>query len=64
MDVTSDKMRKPVPASQRVRQTPDEELAAMKATATKITSSKARSIAFLQQVGMLDAKGKLAKPYR
>lgn len=42
----------------------DRELEAMKAYAKKITSSKKRAVTFLEQAGIVDKDGRLAKPYR
>lgn len=64
MEATADKARKRATARQRAPQTPDEELEALKVYATKITSSKARSKAFLVRAGLMDAKGGWTKPYR
>lgn len=42
----------------------ERELEAMKAYAKKITSSKKRAVTFLEQAGIVDENGRLAKPYR
>lgn len=42
----------------------EKELKAIIATGKKISRSKTDSLAFLQQAGILDKKGELAKPYR
>jgi hypothetical protein len=42
----------------------DKELAAMKAYMKKVTSSKKAAQAFLQDAGIVDRNGRLAKPYR
>jgi hypothetical protein len=42
----------------------DQELAKIKAAAADVLSSKEKSAAFLQQVGIIDKRGRLTKPYR
>lgn len=41
-----------------------EELEALDRATKRITRNKKSAIAFLKQVGILNKKGKLAKPYR
>lgn len=42
----------------------DKEFAAMQAYMKKVTSSKKAAQAFLQDAGIIDRNGRLAKPYR
>ncbi|MFD2754263.1 hypothetical protein [Comamonas terrae] len=41
-----------------------QELAEMADYVSELTSSKAKSVAFLKRAGILNTKGDLAKPYR
>lgn len=41
-----------------------QELAEMADYVSELTSSKAKSVAFLKRAGILDTKGDIAKPYR
>ncbi len=76
MHVMAQKSRHPLPAGQQAvpnsgrnfgplpHPVPDRELGAFKAQLLKITHSRESAVAFLQRAGILDAKGRLAKPYR
>jgi len=52
------------PAIEQAEPSPDREWGALKAHLVKITRSRESAVAFLQRAGILDAKGRLTKPYR